>query len=54
MIINMAVAEVFFTIQIILALLVGNKKKMDIRIKFIYPMLGVLLGTEIAMIIKLV
>lgn len=50
----MAEFELLLMLLITTILLIKNKKTLDIRIKLIYPMLGVLIGSQIAFIFKLV
>lgn len=52
--IYMTITNLFLEIIISIILSIKYKKTLDITIKFLYPMLGIIIGTQIATLIKLV
>ena len=52
--IAMTITNLFIEIIMLVILLIKYKRTLDILFKFLYPMLGVIIGTQIAMLINLV
>lgn len=50
----MTITNLFIEIILLIILLIKYKKTLDIIVKFLYPMLGIIIGTQIAMLINLV